>query len=67
MMYLELKKAIIDWLIEHKNTWQRTNECREHFRQYIFGPDHNYIIGGKVVCDFISAADKLLFAQEPSI
>ena len=67
MMYLELKKAIIDWLIENKNAWQRVNECHEHFRQYIYGTGHDYIIGGKVVSDFISAADKLLFAREPDI
>jgi len=67
MMYLELKKAIIDWLIEHKNEWQRVNSCTEHFREYIYGLGHNYIIGGETVSNFISAADKLLFAQEPGI
>lgn len=61
MMYMELKKAIIDWLIENKNEWQRENACHEHFRQYIYDADGHYIIGGKVVSDFISAADKLLY------
>ena len=61
MMYLELKKAIIDWLIENKNVWQRSSACREAFRQYIYTPDGNYCIGGEVVSVFISEADKLLF------
>ena len=36
---MELKKAIIDWLFENKNAWQRTNTCREYFRQYIYNSD----------------------------
>ena len=60
-MYLELKKAIIDWLIENKNEFQRTNACHEHFRQYIYTPEGNYCIGGKVVSEFISNAEKLLY------
>ena len=60
-MYKELKEAIIKWLFENENKWQRTNECREAFRQYIYTPDGNYCIGGEKVSDFISAADKLLY------
>lgn len=60
-MYPELKKAIIDWLFENKNQWQRVNACHECFRQYIYTPEGNYCIGGKVVSDFISAADKLIY------
>jgi hypothetical protein len=60
-MYLELKQAIINWLIDNKNHWQRVNACYKEFRQYIYDDAGNYIIGGKVVSDFISDADKLLF------
>ena len=63
MMYMELKKAIIDWLIENKNKWQRVTACHEAFRQYIYNNEGNYIIGGKVVSDFISAADDLLYKR----
>lgn len=63
MMYLELKKAIIDWLIENKTTWQRVNECRNAFRQYIYDANGSYIIGGEVVSDFISKADELLYSD----
>ena len=61
MMYMELKKAIIDWLIENGNTWQRTSACRTNFKQYIYDDAGKYIIGGQVVSDFIDEADKLLY------
>ena len=60
-MYLELKKVIIEWLIENKNEWQRVNACGDHFRQYIYDDKGAYIIGGKNVVEFISKADKLLY------
>ena len=61
MMYLKLKKAILDWLIENKNIWQRTNACTEKFRQYIYDENGQYIIGGKDVANFINAAENLLY------
>ena len=67
MMYLELKKAIIEWLIENKNEWQRVNACHKHFRQYIYDESGHHIIGGEVVSDFISSADKLLFEGKPAL
>lgn len=67
MMYLELKQAIINWLIENKNAWQRVNACRDHFRQYIFDEAGNYIIGGQAVSDFITNADVILYCERYSI
>jgi len=67
MMYLELKKAIIDWLIEHEDTWQRVNQCHEEFKQYIYNNEGNYIIGGEVVSDFITKADRLLYSDRHEI
>lgn len=58
---LELKKAIIDWLFNNKNEWQRVNACREHFKAYIYNADGSYLIGGEEVYDFITSADKLLY------
>lgn len=60
-MHPELKKAIILWLFENPNAWQRTNAARDHFRQYIYDENGGYIIGGETVSDFISAADHLLY------
>lgn len=63
MMYKELKKEILNWLLEHENEWQRVNACHETFRPYIYNADGNYLIGGKDVSEFISAADKLIYSK----
>ena len=62
-MYKELKRAIILWLLDHENEWQRVNACREEFRPYIYNMEGNYLIGGEEVADFISQADKLLYGK----
>ena len=61
-MHKDLKKAIISWLLDNENKWQRTNSCHEEFRPYIYNSDGNYLIGGKDVSEFIHAADKLLYS-----
>ena len=58
---MELKKAIIDWLFENKNAWQRANTCREYFRTYIYDSDGNYLIGGEEVNNFITDAEKIIY------
>lgn len=60
-MYKELKAAIIQWLLDNENKWQRVNECREAFREYIYNKDGNYLIGGETVSEFITQADKLIY------
>jgi len=60
-MRKELKKAIIDWLCENENRWQRVNSCRDEFREYIYNKDGNYLIGGEDVACFITNAEKLLY------
>ena len=40
----DLKKAIIDWMIENENVWQPVNSTIEHFRQYIYDDKGEYII-----------------------
>ena len=62
-MYKELKRAIILWLLDHENEWQRVNACREAFRAYIYNMDGNYLIGGEIVSEFICNADKLLYGR----
>jgi len=57
-----LKKVIINWLLENENQWQRTNACRENFRVYIYDNSGNHIIGGEIVSNFISEADKLIYS-----
>ena len=60
-MNKELKKEILNWLLENENQWQRIIACIEVFRAYIYNSDGNYLIGGEVVSDFISEADKLIY------
>lgn len=57
-MHIELKKAIVNWMFEHKNEFQLTNATREQFRQYIYTPEGNHIIGGEEVSEFISSVNK---------
>lgn len=63
-MNMELKKAIVNWLMENENKWQRVNACKEHFRNYIYDDSGNYIIGGEIVGDFIDNADKLIYSKD---
>lgn len=60
-MNTELKKAIIDWLFNNPNAWQRVNACSEHFRPYIYDEKGNFLISGENIHDFIVKADKLIY------
>lgn len=60
-MRVELKKAILDWIIENENRWQRINSCKKEFRSYIYNEQGAYLIGGEEVAQFIEDADKLLY------
>ena len=62
-MYMELKVAIINWLVENEHEWQRVNACVDNFTAYIYDKNGNFLIGGKKVLDFIEAADKLLYEK----
>lgn len=60
-MHKELKRAIINWLLDNENEWQRVLTCSKEFRPYIYNADGNYLIGGKEVMEFIENADNLLY------
>lgn len=62
-MNKELKKAIVNWLLENENQWQRTNSCRENFRNYIYDNSGKHIIGGETVSEFVTKADKLIYGN----
>jgi len=59
----ELKAAILNWLLENENQWQRVNSCTEAFREYIYSKTGEYLIGGKAVAEFIKNADKLIYCK----
>lgn len=57
---LELKKAIFYYLVEHKDTRNRLNFVKEHFKEYIYNSEGNYLIWGKEISEFIKELDKLI-------
>lgn len=64
-MKKELKKAIIDWLFENENEWQRRTACNKEFKPYIFHPTTgDYLIGGFEVSEFITKADELIYGSK---
>ena len=60
-MRKELKQAIINWLIENENRWQRVNSCTSEFKEYIYNKEGNFLIGGEDVGKFIKDAEKLIY------
>ena len=63
-MCIELKKAIIEWFIDHKDLFSRTNNCVDTFKAYIYDSNGMYLIGGERVIKFIRAAETILFSDE---
>lgn len=59
-MNKELKKAILNWIIENENEFQITNACTDHFRQNIYTDTGSFCIGGEQVYMFVKDAVSLL-------
>lgn len=60
-MNKELKRAIVNWLLDNETEWQRVTTCYDKFRQYIYTDAGDYVFGGESVSEFIRKADKLLY------
>lgn len=60
---MELKKAIIMWLLENYKAFNCLNECVNEFRAYIYDKSGNYLIGGEAVAKFINEQHKLLSSE----
>lgn len=58
---MELMKVIINWLFDNKDAYQRVDTCKEYFKSYIYDVNGNYLIGGKEVSNFITAADMAIY------
>lgn len=61
IVHKELKKEILNWLLNNENRWQRTNACTEQFRNYVYDDNGEYLIGGRNVVDFIYSAEELIY------
>ena len=59
-MFIELKKAIILFMIDNINDSQLVTITQREFYPYIYNNDGDYLIDGDVVSDFIIDAAKLL-------
>ena len=59
-MNKQLKQAIINFIIDNEKDFQLTNNTTDHFRNYIYTPTGDYLIGGEDVINFIRDAIKLL-------
>lgn len=60
---LELKKAIIKWLFDNADTWNRTYGCVKYFHPYMYDGNGNWLIGGLEVYNFIMDANKLIYGK----
>lgn len=58
-MIIELKKAIIDYIIENKDIWNRLNHTTTHFYEYIFDKNGEFLIGGEEIYNRIKKANEL--------
>lgn len=54
MIHPELKKAIVNYILENINTFNLNNIVRENFREYVYDMNGDYLINGKNISDFIS-------------
>jgi hypothetical protein len=59
-MNIELKKAIINFIIDNLKEFQIINVTVKEFKLYIYDDKGNYLIGGQEVYEFIKNAVKIL-------
>ena len=59
-MNTELKRAIVNFIIDNEKEFQIHNETMVKFRTYIYDTEGEHLIGGDEVYNFISDAIKLL-------
>ena len=60
MINTELKKAIIDYIFEIKDTRNRHNNVIATFKRYIYDENWNYLIWWKEISDWIDEINKLI-------
>ena len=59
-MNKQLKKAIINFILENEKVFQLQSITIGNFKEYIYNSQGNYLIGGQDVAEFIGKAVKLL-------
>lgn len=59
-MNLNLKKEIVDFMLNNTKEFQLLNKTKENFRPYIYNSNGEYLIGGAEVVEFINEFEKLV-------
>ena len=59
-MNLDLKKEIVNFMLNNIKEFQLLNKTKENFRPYIYNSNGAYLIGGAEVVEFINEFEKLV-------
>lgn len=60
MINIELKQAIINYIFENYNLFNRLNNTTHKFKNYIFDENWNYLIWWKDIIEWIEKIDKMI-------
>jgi len=60
MINTELKQAIINYIFENYNLFNRLNCTTKKFKNYIFDENWNYLIWWKDIIEWIEKIDKMI-------
>lgn len=60
MINTELKQAIINYIFEKYNTFNRLNNTIDKFKNYIYDENWEYLIWWKDIIEWIEKIDKLI-------
>ena len=60
MINTELKQAIINYIFENYNLFNRLNNTTSKFKNYIYDENWNYLIWWKEIIDWIEKIDKMI-------
>lgn len=60
MINTELKQAIINYIFENYNLFNRLNNTTSKFKNYIYDENWNYLIWWKEIIDWIENIHKLI-------
>lgn len=60
MINTELKQAIINYIFENYNLFDRLNNTTNKFKNYIYDENWNYLIWWKEIIDWIENIHKLI-------
>lgn len=60
MINIELKQAIINYIFEKYNVFNRMNNTIDKFKNYIYDENWEYLIWWKDIIEWIQNIDKLI-------